>query len=389
MSSISLVKYKTWSAFVALFLTALPAALPAAEAVLPTFNQGWQSIPNTKIRAVCAGENGFPQVLGNSGCWSITGAWNGGVFDSRRNRLIVWGGGHNDYFGNELYAFNLDSLTLERLTDPGLPTASSCTPAIANGTQPNSRHTYDGIEYVTNLDKMFVFGGSLSCGAGNFGSDTWMYDFQTEQWERKNPSGPIPAGDAGMMTAYDSTSGLIYLHDRRHLYSYDASSDAYVRLSSDQVTIGYHMVGTIDPIRRQFVITGHDVVQGRGMVYAYDIDSGSDYDMRTLSTSGGGAIVNAAYPGLDFDPTTGKFLAWSEDSGSNVYSLDLGTNQWSVLSFSGGPTSVRNGTHGRWRYSPASGVFVVANDVDDDIYVFKASAGDFVRPNAPLDLTAE
>ena len=44
--------------------------------------------------------------------------WGGGAFDSKRNRLILWGGGHNAYYGNELYAFDLTNLAWERITDP-------------------------------------------------------------------------------------------------------------------------------------------------------------------------------------------------------------------------------------------------------------------------------
>ena len=132
-------------------------AITAAAADLPP-GTGWYSIPNTRLRTVCAADNGFPSVSGASGCPAITLAWSSGVFDSTRNRMIVWGGGHNDYYGNELYALPLDTLIPERLTNPGLPVASSgsCVDAIAGGTQPNSRHTYDGIEYIASADRMFL-----------------------------------------------------------------------------------------------------------------------------------------------------------------------------------------------------------------------------------------
>ena len=32
---------------------------------------------------------------------AITRAWGGGAFDTRRDRLLLFGGGHNDYGGNE------------------------------------------------------------------------------------------------------------------------------------------------------------------------------------------------------------------------------------------------------------------------------------------------
>jgi hypothetical protein len=376
------MRRKLWSmGLLALMVTQI------GYAELPSGN-GWHAIPNTRLRPLCAGENGFSQILGAWGCEAITGAWNGAVFDSSRNRLVIWGGGHNDYYGNEMYAFNLDTQTVERLTNPGLPGAPSapCNPAIANNTQPNSRHTYDGIEYMPNVDKMFAFGGSLACAVGNFGSDTWTFDFKTKTWKRMNPTGPIPTGDAGMMTAYDPASGLIYLHDRNYLYSYDVNADRYTRIGSTQVIFGYTMAGTLDPKRKKFVIAGWDTVESAGRVYTYDITTGA---MQTLSTSGGSPVVNAAYPGLEYDPVSDRIVAWTGDSRNNVYSLNLDTRVWTATTFSGGPVPLANGAHSRWRYSPKSGVFVLPNDVDDNIYILRLSATTAAKPNPPTAVSVQ
>jgi hypothetical protein len=346
--------------------------------------QGWLAIPNTKIQSVCAGNNGFPQVLGTTGCPAITAAWSGAVFDSRRNRMIVFGGGHNDYFGNELYAINLQSASVERLTDPGLPLAAGCSESVANGTQPNSRHTYDGIEYIESTDEMFVFGGSLACGSGEFGADTWTYDFGAQRWQRRTPSGPTPWGDAGIMTAYDPVTGRVFLHDRQYLYSFDSQSNSYTRLSSSNAGLSYYGAATIDPKRRLFLI-----FTGSGM-FSYSIDTGSSYQMQSFNTSGGNSVVNSAYPGVVYDPLTDRVVGWSQASGDSVYSLNVDTRQWSQISYSGGPRAVGNGTHGRFQYSAASGVFVLANRVSDDVYILRTSnSAPIVRPNPPSALAAE
>jgi hypothetical protein len=47
---------------------------------------------------------------GRVGFSSITDAWNGAVYASRFGQsgaMIVFGGGHNDYFGSDVHAFDL------------------------------------------------------------------------------------------------------------------------------------------------------------------------------------------------------------------------------------------------------------------------------------------
>lgn len=367
---------------------ALLLGAASAQADLPT-GLGFHQLPNTRLRSVCAAENGFPQVSGAWGCPAITGAWNGGVFDTKRNRLIIWGGGHNDYYGNELYALNLDTQTVERLNSPGLPTASSCQEAIANGTQPNSRHTYDGIEYIPTLDRMFVFSGSLACSQGWFGDETWMFDFTTMGWSRVTPTGTLPRGEAGMMTAFDPVTGLIFLHDRLHLYSFDPSTSRYTRLSTSAVSLGYHMVAAVDPKRRKFVIVGYDRDDGGGRVYAYDIGPGSSYTLQRISTTGSTSIINDFYPGVEYDPVGDRFVAWGEGARNNVFHLNFDTRVWTTTSFTGGPVPVGNGTHGRFRYSPKDGVFVLVNRVDDNAVIVRLSNTVTAPPSTPGNLTVQ
>ena len=152
------------------------ASVAAAQPVPAT--PGWHEIPKTVMRTVCPpnGFGGSTYEFSNE-CPAVTGAWNSAAFDTTRNRLVLWGGGHGDYLGNELYALELDTLSVRRLTDPALPLADmSCPEALANGRQPNSRHTYDGLAYIEHADRLFAFGGSRSpCGFMSNG--TWTFSF--------------------------------------------------------------------------------------------------------------------------------------------------------------------------------------------------------------------
>jgi hypothetical protein len=335
---------------------------------------GWFQMANTKIDAVCAATHGFGQVSGNTGCSAITGAWSSGAFDTKRNRLIVFGGGHTDYYGNELYALNLANQTISRLNDPGLPIATSCTDAIAGGAQPNSRHTYDGLEYMENVDRLYVYSGALACSNGDAHSDTWTFDFATMKWQKMNPTGPVPLANVGMLTAYDPSSGRVFLHDRQHLYAYSFATNSYTRISTSAVAVGWSMSATIDPKRKLFILIGQDEdgAGGAGRVYVYDISSTTTGVRSTWSTTGATNIVSQAGPGLAYDPVHDRIVGWN--GGSTVYSLNMDTKQWTSVSATGGPSggsALGNGTYGRWRYSPTSGAFVLVNETSQNGYTFR------------------
>jgi hypothetical protein len=55
------------------------------------------------------------------------------------------------------------------------------------------------------------------------------------------------------------------------------------------------------------------------------------------------------------------------------------------------PTSGASaGTYGRFRYVPSKNVFVVVNDIDEDVYIYRLSAGGTPPPtdsSAPAAIT--
>lgn len=133
---------------IVIILTVLLRAVPVFAQVPPTL--GWHTLAGTALKPThCPSAATYPNQQGASGCQDVTAGWSGGAFDSARNRLIVFGGGHAGYYGNELYAIDLDTLTSSRLTDPGPvgqiadPTNhSQCNSASQqSGNQPSSRHT--------------------------------------------------------------------------------------------------------------------------------------------------------------------------------------------------------------------------------------------------------
>jgi chitodextrinase len=365
----------------AIFLSEATAQIPAAT--------GWYSIPNTKLRSVCPPDNWNGTNYPFTGyCNQVTNAWNSAVLDTARNRLVIWGGGHADYYGNEIYTLNLSNLTMTRLNNPGLPLASdpiyassnNHPEALADGT-PNARHTYDGLAYMANIDKMFVFGGSLSTG-GQLSGGTWLFNFGTNTWENKTNATGVPGAYYGVVTAYDPNTGKVFIHNTVNLFSYDYISNSYTQLSHDSFGTDYHLTAAIDPINKRFVMIGG------GQAWWYDLAPGSKYVRQTLPQAGASSLISMVYPGLDWDPIGGHLVGWN--GGDNVYSYSWATSSWSTQTYPGGPAVLGNGTQGRWAFSPASRVFVTYNSVDSNAYSLRLAppSGDTAAPTVPSNLTA-
>ncbi len=329
-----------------------PPTTPTSIADLPAGQ--WLELPNTKIRSVLPN----PPQLGHAG--NIVIAWGGGTVDTARNRLLVWGGGHQDYWGNEMYALDLSSLSIKRIIDPSPLTATAnCSSALADGT-PTSRHTYDGLTYIAHTDRFFATGGSLTpCGYGEPG--TWTHDFTTNQWSLVVPNSPMTT-HYGTMAVYDPLTKLVYVKDQVGFYSYSNDRNTYTKLNPVEQHVDYHLNAAIDSRRRKFVMIG-DGVQ------VIDLTTNQMTRMTTINAPG--FVTSQQSPGIGYDPIADRIVAWH--GGSGVYALNMDTGVWTQVATNPGPTAaaVPQGTFGRWGYVPQYRVFVLINDIDQNGWVFR------------------
>lgn len=334
---------------------------------------GWSGLPNTQMGTVC--QNGV------NTCAAVINAWNSGVLDTTRNRLIIWGGGHGDYSGNEVYALNLNGTpSWERLNNS---TAGGCSlDSCDGGVTPNSRHTYDGIEYMPNVDRMFVFGGSRA-GNGYALQDTWTFNFANKTWQKMNPSGPIPNAVYGVTTAYDPNTGKIFLEDQSGFFSYDFQTNTYTRLG-DALNPNNHHTGVIDPVRKKYVIIGGNLNE----TYTFDISGNGSYDKQHLATTGTG--VPGDFPGLTYDPVLDRIIAIPDRavSGSTintVYALNLDTKVWTPITYANGPPQNTNsiGVFGRLKYVSSLAGSVLVNSVSQNAFVIRLGSTTPTEPPPP------
>lgn len=312
-------------------------------------------MPNTKIRSVLPNPVpiGYPPYL--------IQAWSGGTVDTLRNRMLVWGGGHNDYWGNEVYAIDLATMTVQRTVDASPYTgSSSSTSALPDGT-PTSRHTYDGLTYAANVDQFVSVGGALTPN-GNADRATWVYEFGPRRWTSSVATSPIASATYGQLVKYDPVSGLVYVRDNTSLYTYNPSTRAYSARIGPQTHVDYRLTAAIDTRRRKMVLIGAGV-------QLVDLASGV---VTTMATSNPPPFVATNQsPGMAYDPVADRMVAWH--GGGNVYALNMDTATWTQVATGPGPTSSApvQGTFGRWGYVPAYRVFVMVNSIDENAWVFR------------------
>jgi hypothetical protein len=333
---------------------------PGADGGAAPDGLGWHVLPGTRIRPHCPPNE--EELRGGNGCQAVVSAWNGGIADTKRNQLVVWGGGHNDWYGNEVYALDVGTRTMARINDPSPVTNVSTCPFVYPDGRPSSRHTYGGLAYAANVDAMFAFGGSRA-NCGNLANDAWLLDLSTLSWTQKLQTTPALAGP-GAIADYDAMGGKIFLQVGDSVHRYDPNTNAWTAFSS--TAIDYHLNGAIDPVARKFFLFGN------ASAYAIDI-SGNDAAFAINPIAAANCnFKNGASPGVAYDSTRGLLLGWS--GGDTVYSFSAVTGACTSQTFAGGPGAAQpNGTFGRFRYFPALGVFALVNDIDQDAYVLRMS----------------
>lgn len=346
------------------------AAMPA---------DSWLALPGTAFRTFCKARE-KRALQANGDCTMVIGAWSGGVFDERLRRLLVIGGGHMDYWGNEVYGFELASGTWTLVsTASGLGNAGMPSEPMPDGT-PVSRHTYDGLAYMRHLGQVFMFGGATSPN-GYSTNNAWSFDTDSGTWLVRAAAPSTGAGHYYMASAYDPVTRKVYVRNQHGFYAYDPDAD---RWSGPIVSFNHppyyprmqnynYRRGVLLSAQRLFLAAGGKLANPPAPdVFIYDLDGRGDVT-DAYPMSGDTSVISVAGPGLDADARTGSLVAWA---GGAPAIMDPATWHWRRGSARGAPPqAVGNGTYGRFRYIPYLNVFILVNKPEEDVHFYKLSAG--------------
>ncbi len=120
---------------------------------------------------------------------SIELAWGSFAWDSNSAQLLLWGGGHANYAGNEMYSWKADTGIWERASLPSktLPIPGSTTNQyyVVDNAAPVASHTFDGSIFLP-VNNMFANFNGPSWNSGDRGktyvngvesnSGPWLFD---------------------------------------------------------------------------------------------------------------------------------------------------------------------------------------------------------------------
>jgi hypothetical protein len=328
----------------------------------------WYEIPNTNLK------DAFPNPAppGNTGPRSVVQTWSGGAFDSKRERLILWGGGHGDYSGNELYVFDINAADpkWQRITEPSMNVGGDEASGVYPDGLPRSRHTYNFVEYIPTADEFCSFGAGGTYPSSTKSLDLMQcYNFKTNRWEngvRKN----VPKGNRRGVVAYDPVTKNVWYRAAfsNGLYKYNPNDDTWSNKYGLNQYLRYGATSAIDTKRHQMVAVGNK------QFFVWDLDNPGSATIP--ARSGAVSIEKSTAPGFQYDSYSDKFVAWN--GGADVHVLDPATWTWSRISPASTntvvpPAMLKNGTYGRFRYIESKNVFILYNNYNQNVFFYKLS----------------
>jgi hypothetical protein len=350
---------------------------------------------------------------GRCGFPAITEGWNGAVFASRlgvSGSMIVFGGGHNDYFGSDVHAFDLGTRQWSRISDGYV---SGGADAYGRGSvypdsvypdgSPLPPHTYGYVQYDPVGNDYLLLKGQLELGPDVKATPTpHMFNLDSLTW-RRGPKHRLAILDSGGWTTWDASRRILWGHSGEQGNGFigftpdgdngDGTFGSWTTLYPKKVQLADYNTMATDPVRDFIVVT----VSAANALYALD-PSAPGREMVRLSCSGDQPIL-AEFAALEYAPNLRRFVYYSAKYGPRVYSIlgpdgsswaqqTNGSWQWSNILNGGNRLDPiahaaintkfnfnRAHTFGRFRVAPYGiiDLAVLIRHVDTPVYAMKLS----------------
>lgn len=325
---------------------------PARATALPAPGR-WLELPDTSAQKVAPARDGHP-AWGVIGPRAVTDAWGGGAFDTRRNVLVLTGGGHGDYGGNEVYEFHLPSRTWTRATDPSpLRELDERKFEVLGSEAPVSSHSYDGLVFLPASGEVFKFGGSCYRNGAAYDSYAYAYQGKSRSWRRLERA---PRHVLQVVTDLDPRSGRVIVGNGVGLMWFDPATGHWELGPQGNPSISVSSA-VCDTHARWFV----QMQTKTGALDYYDLADPS----RRRATPFRGEQEWGRKVGMVYDGGRRRIVIWA--GGAEVWLVR--TDDWTSTKLvpNGGPAptvtapdgrSLSAGIYSRWQYVPEHDVFI-------------------------------
>ena len=388
----------------------------------------WRKIPDSKISTICAGN--LAAYANNRGVGPACAGPTTGVYVPDNQTWYLMGdAGYSNYYGNEVYAFNLGTLRPEMVTIPDKidqteefiehpgPGGSrlqlrACDTALhlkSNGSVIRAPSGIQGAAAWNPLTKSIVVGpgaavhniGPCRSASGEFGQmseDIWSFNpFATSR-------GPVPSSAAwtriaAANNAFGSVSPQLWIFDPATGLAYTAGNRAYADRAGRLIDFnrrppvdvkvngnwpyGY-MFGavSVDTNHHWAMVLGTAHSNIPGTIEMWDLNglSMTRYSPKSplapisgWKVTGDTDLLNdTRVAGLTFNPQLGAFVAWT--GGSVVYFLypDYRSKTINILGkidIPNGPPATHGDLFGGFTYIRSRNEYLAFSDVRHDFYL--------------------
>jgi len=275
---------------------------------------------------------------GRAGFSAITEAWNGAALATRFGQsgsLIVFGGGHNNYFGSDVHAFDIATREWRRISDGFVHGSAE---SYGGGAiyphaeypdgSPLPPHTYGYVQYDAVGNDYLLLKGNSELGPNvKAVAIPHMFNLDRREW-RRGPLHESAILNSGGFTAWDAARRTLWGHSGD-----DGGGNAFIGFCPDGANadgtfgrwgsrhpnkfpgIANHNTMAIDPVRDIIVVCVH----ARDNVFA--INPAEPSALAVPLRSSGAAPRIAEYAALEYAPNLDRLIYYSAFDGGAVHTI--------------------------------------------------------------------
>ena len=289
---------------------------------------------------------------GAAGFSAITEAWNGAAYASRygaSGSMIIFGGGHNDYFGSDVHAFDLASRQWRRIADGYVRggdneygAGARYPDSVYPDGSPLPPHTYDYVQYDLLGNDYILFKGQTELGPDvQAVAIPHLFNLDTLRW-RHGSRHPTAILNSGGCTTWDESRRMVWGHSGD-----DGGGNAFIGFSPDGDNangtfgdwgehfpnklpgVANHNAMQLDPVRDIIIVSVH----AHNELYAIDpTDPGRE--IVRLECAGSKPVLRP-YAALEYAPNLTRLVYFSPLDGGIVYTIAPPSRRGSRDKFAG------------------------------------------------------